>query len=509
MERDLINYLRVTSCLEIERAKSGHPGVSLSMAPTAFMVYKHAFLNPNEPNFINRDRIVFSAGHASALVYACLNLFGYDISTNDLQNFRQLNSKTPGHPEVGLTPGVDASTGPLGQGIGMAVGMAIAESYLRNRYERGSLSPISHYTFCLVGDGDLMEGVACEAISLAGHLKLNKLILLYDKNDITIEGQSSIANSEHVASKFLSQNWNVINVANGNDEEEIERAIMSAKTSDKPTVIIVNTKIGFASEMEGDASVHGKPLNSAQIAKLRENLNYFAPDFVIPERAKNDLEKLKQSKQKSWQEYLLMLDEYKRKFKDEFSELNNLDEHFMVDFSSFLGEKKDKFDGRNEGHLLINKLAGIMPNLLSASADLTPSTRTNFRDFGFFSPSERQNRNLAFGVREHAMGAVCNGITLHGGLRAICSTFLVFENYMAPAVRMSAYMGAPVLYYFTHDSVCVGEDGPTHQPIEQLATLRALPNLFVFRPCGVSELHAGFELFFKNNRPQAMIIPAK
>ncbi len=517
MEKELINFLRVTSCLMIEKANSGHPGVALSLAPMAYSVYKNAFFDPADPEFLNRDRIVFSCGHASALIYSTLHLFGFDVTLDDLKNFRQLSSRTPGHPEVKVTSGVDASTGPLGQGVGMAVGMAIAEKFLRAKFERGTLSPVNHHTFCFVGDGDLMEGVALEAIALAGHLRLNKLILLYDKNDITIEGNLSIASSTQFANRFLSENWNVLNVLNGNDEREIETALSMAKKSDKPTIIISATKIGFKSALEGSATVHGKPLTTQQIEELRKNLNYFAPDYKIPENAKKLLNDFKENRQKKKEEYAQMMEEYSRKFPKEFKELLNFKDAFKFDFSSLLQKRekggkrkvdtgnKQSFNGRNEGHDLINSLYEIFPNLLSASADLSPSTRTNFDYSGFFTASGPA-RNLAFGVREHAMGAVCSGISLHGGLRTICSTFLAFENYMAPSVRMCAMMENPVMFYFTHDSISVGEDGPSHQPIEQLATLRALPNLFVFRPCGEKELLAGFEIFFKNNLPLALII---
>jgi transketolase len=513
MDKELINFLRVTSCLEIEKANSGHPGVCLSLAPMAFEVYKHAFINPEQPNFLNRDRIVFSCGHASALVYSLLNLFGYDVSVQDLESFRQLGSKTAGHPEVNLTAGVDASTGPLGQGVGMSVGMAVAEAFLRKKYEKGNLKPISHFTYCFVGDGDLMEGVAQESISLAGHLKLSKLIMCYDKNDITIEGSTSLANTENVANKFLAQNWNVINVRDGNDEVEIEKAILSAKISDKPTIIIAHTKIGYGSDLQGTATVHGKPLSREQIETLRKNLNYFAPDYKIPENEKSYLEQLKNEKQKEFKNYLTVLDEYKRKFDKEFLELTNLENYFTFSFASLLETKPKIFDpsgtfnARKTGHEIINSLYEVMPNLISSSADLDPSTHTNFENCGLFAFGQETNRNIDFGIREHAMGAVCNGISLHGGLRALCSTFLAFENYMTPAIRLSAFMQNPVLFYFTHDSIGVGEDGPTHQPIEQLATLRAMPNLNVFRPCGQSEMLAGFELFFKNHLPLAMTIP--
>ena len=504
MNETLVNYLRVTSCLEIEKAGSGHPGVCLDGAPIAFSIFKNAVVDCNNPHWQNRDRIVFSAGHASALLYACLHLFGYDIKTEDLQNFRQLGSKCKGHPEVDVC-GVDATTGPLGQGVGMAVGMAVAEEYLRAKFSHGNLSPIDHYTYCFVGDGDLMEGVAQEALSFAGTQKLSRLIFLYDKNDITIEGSTKFSNRENVKQKFVAMGWNVLEVEEGNSVEDIDCAIIQAKKSDKPTIIVVKTKIGFGSELEGDASVHGKPLNKSQIEVLRKNIGYFVPDWALNNEQKEEVKVLLSDKQNKINEYNQNIDEYKRKFPQDFLEYQNLISSQSVELSTLLKDYEgDVFDGRKVLGKVLNEVYQMVP-MLSLCADLTPSTKTNIIGSGKFCPEDRLGQNIMLGIREHAMGAVCNGIVL-SGLRAVCSTFMSFANYMTPAIRLSAMMDIPALYVFTHDSILVGEDGPTHQPVEQIATLRAMPNLNVFRPCGKEELLASLQLHLSSTTPSAVLI---
>ncbi len=505
MENLATSYLRVTSCLEIERAGSGHPGIALGGAPIIYSIYKQAFVNPDYPHFINRDRIVFSAGHASALIYACMHLFKFKVTNEELKNFRRIGSLTTGHPEVNGLPGIDASTGPLGQGIAMAVGMAIAEEFLRNKFQKGNLKPIDHYTYCFCGDGCLMEGVAQEAITIAGNLRLNKLILLYDKNDITIEGSTSISNKEVVKEKFIACNWNVIEVNNGNDVSLIDEAIIRAKQSDKPTIIIVKTQIGYGSEFAGKSSIHGKPLNSEQIKNLRQNLNYFVPDWEIPSDVEKFVSKLVLNKKNEYDRQQKDLVEYKKKYKEEYEQLFNTKYDF--NFKELQDDSiSEEIDMRHIGHEILNNIYDKL-QIIGGSADLAPSTQMFFDKCGYFDETNRQNRNIAYGVREHAMGAISNGLTLHGGLRAFCSTFFSFSNYLTPAIRMSALMKNPVLYIFTHDSVATGEDGPTHQPIEQLATMRAMPDINVFRPVGRNEMLAGFEYFFKNKLPMALLIP--
>ncbi len=500
----LTGYLRVTSCLEIEKANSGHPGVALDGAPIFLALYKNMSFNPKDPKYINRDRIVFSAGHASALIYATLHLFGFNVSNKDLQNFRQLGSKTCGHPEIELG-GIDASTGPLGQGIAMSVGLAVAESYLRENFKTDSgYSPINHYTYCFCGDGCLMEGVAQEAVSLAGNLKLNRLILLYDKNDITIEGSTKISNQEDVEKKFLACNWNVLKVANGNDVNAIDKAIKKAKKSTKPTIIICQTKIGYGSEFVGQNCVHGKPLNRTQIDTLRKNLNYFEEDYKIPKEAQEYVAKLLEEKLKNYEKEKQLLSEYKINEKRKYHALTCGDFRFKYSPSNL---ETGKVDMRKAGKELLNS-CDFVSSFIGGSADLSPSTMFYYENGSHFDDKNRAGKTLSFGIREHAMGAICNGIALHNkGIRAFCSTFLSFENYMTPAIRLSALMNVPVLYYFSHDSIAVGEDGPTHQPVEQLATLRAMPNLVVFRPCGKNELAGALKFYFSNSRPVAIVIP--
>ena len=513
MEKDIINYLRYNSALMVTNAKSGHPGVCLGASPIAYSIYKNAFVDPCQPNMISRDRIVFSAGHASALIYSCLNLFGYDISVDDLKNFRQLKSITTGHPEVNVAPGVDVSTGPLGQGIANAVGLAIAEMYFRNKFKKGNLSPVDNYTFCFTGDGCLMEGVAQEAISIAGNLKLNKLILLYDKNDITIEGNLSIANTEDTKLKFLACNWDVLEVEDGNNISAIDNAIIQAKKSiDKPTIIIIKTKIGFGSHLEGSNQIHGKPLDREQLNILRQNLDYFVPDWEKSKEVEESILKLKQKKEESVNVYKQKLMEYKTKYPKEYQEFCNIFKNKEIDLASFcLNNTKDmvsneKFDCRDELHKILNFVAKDNIAIIGGCADVAPSTKA-YLDEGYFSSSSPTLRNIPFGIREHAMGAISNGIGLYGGLMPFCSTYFCFENYLTPAIRMSAMSKIPVLYLFTHDSICVGEDGPTHQSIEQIATLRCMPDINVFRPCSRAELTTAFEYYVNKKEPVVLVMP--
>ena len=502
------DYLRLTSVLQINKANSGHPGVCLGGAPIAFSIYKHAFVLPNNPNFINRDRVVFSAGHASALVYSVLNLFNYDISLDDLKSFRQFKSITSGHPETKIAPGVDVSTGPLGQGIANAVGFAIAEKYLNNFYKKNNFSPIDHYTYCFAGDGCLMEGVAQEAISLAGNLKLNKLILLYDCNNITIEGQLDITNTEKVKNKFLACNWNVLQVKDGNNVKDIDKAIKKAKSSTKPTIVIVKTQIGYGSSMVNSSKVHGKPLDEKQIDILRQNLGYFVPDWEEPMQAKVYIEQLLEQKEIQYKEYQNKLEEYKINYPKEYKAFQKSLKETQIDLSTFAKTKTDNkpFDGRQQLHEILNLISSKVPNLIGGCADVAPSTKANIDASGYFSHKNPVGKNIGFGIREHSMGAISNAISLHGGLNVFCSTFFAFANYMTPAMRMAALMQAPVLYLFTHDSILVGEDGPTHQSVEQIATLRCMPDMYVCRPAGRNELLQSFDLFFMSKKPTAILI---
>lgn len=508
IENEISNYLRVNSALMINKANSGHPGVCLGAAPIVYSIYKNAFVNPKKPNFINRDRVVFSAGHASALIYSCLHLFDFDISLQDLQKFRQINSITTGHPEAHLTPGVDDSTGPLGQGIANAVGFAIAEAYLNARFKKDNFSPINHYTYCFTGDGCLMEGVAQEAISIAGNLKLNKLIMLYDRNNITIEGDLSISNGENTKQKFLACNWNVLEVEDGNKITDIDKAISNAKKSDKPTIIIINTKIGYGCELVGSHKVHGKPLNEEQIKNLRQNIGYSVPDWEISKEVKSHINKLLKQKETEYNNYLNSLKEYEKKYLKEYNEFLQLINEQTFDITKIvsLPEKTDKFDGREEMHLILNALAKFTPNIIGGCADVGPSTKANILG-EYFTANNRLGKNIPYGIREHAMGAISNGIALHSGLKSFCSTYFCFANYLTPAIRISAMSGLPVLYLMTHDSVAVGEDGPTHQSIEQIATLRSMPCIYVMRPSGREELLTAYNTFLNCKKPVAIVLP--
>lgn len=506
-----VNYLRVTGCNMVTKAKSGHPGIVLSGAPIMYAIYKNASINCRDSHYFNRDRIVVSAGHGSALYYATLQLFGYNLTMEDLQDFRKSGSNTPGHPEVYITDGVDCSTGPLGQGIANAVGFAIAESYLAARYNQEDNNLIDHYTYAFCGDGCLMEGVACEAISLAGHLKLNKLIVLYDCNQTTIEGRLNIANSEITKAKFSAQGWNVIEVKDGDSVDEIEVAINMAKQSrNRPNLIIVNTIIGYGSDYAGDCKCHGSPLKPEEIVNLKDNLDYLENDWQVPADIKKYIDKINNQKLKNYKTYQRLLDKYKVKYYRDYQELRDCVDGTTYDVLSIVGNYKDKFSNsqstRDINSIALNAVSKVVPGLIGGNADLGPSTKAVLKEEDDFSPANRAGKNIYFGIREHAMGAICNGISLHGGIIPYCGTFFAFENYMTPAIRMSALMPIPVIYTFTHDSIAVGKDGPTHQPVEQIATLRAMPNLRVFRPANYEENFVAYDCAVNTRYPTALVL---
>ena len=507
----VVNYLRVTGCNMITNAGSGHPGIVLSGAPILYSIYKNASINSSDSHYFNRDRIVVSAGHGSALYYATLQLFGYNISIDDLKAFRKSGSNTPGHPEVYITDGVDCSTGPLGQGIANAVGFAIAETYMAARYNQADNNLIDHYTYAFCGDGCLMEGVANEAISLAGHLKLNKLIVLYDCNKVTIEGGLNMVNSENVKSKFTAQGWNVLEVKNGNSIDEIEVAINLAKQSrNKPSLIIVNTTIGYGSDYAGNAKCHGSPLKQEEITNLKVNLEYLESDWKIPTDIKKHIAKINDAKLKNYKTYQKLLNKYKVKYYSDYEELRDCVDGIEYDVLPIINDHKHKFSDnqstRDINGIVLNAVAKAVPAIIGGNADLGPSTKAVLKEEETYTPTNRAGKNLCFGIREHAMGAICNGISLHGGLMPYCGTFFAFENYMTPAIRMSALMPTPVIYTFTHDSVAVGEDGPTHQPVEQIATLRAMPNLRVFRPANYEENFVAYDCALNTRYPTAIIL---
>jgi transketolase len=490
-----ITTIRTLSMDAVQKANSGHPGAPMGLAPAAYTLFKY-FLkhNPKNPAWMDRDRFVLSGGHGSALLYSLLYLFGYGLNLDDLKNFRQWGSRTPGHPEYGETPGVETTTGPLGQGIANAVGMAMAERHLAVRFNKADKALIDHHTYVMCGDGDLMEGVALESISLAGHLGLGKLILLYDDNGITIEGKTDIAFTENVRAKFESQNWHVVTVKDGNDMDEIKEAVQAGKDeATRPTLVQIKTHIAYGSPHKQDSSdAHGSPLGAEEIKLTKkfygvpEDKDFYVPDEVL-ENCRKALAKGEEMEH-AWQE---VFDTYKAHY-PEFAG------QFVDAVSGFLTQGWDSKipvfkpeDGpvatRSASGKVLNAIADHLPTLMGGSADLAPSNNTYIKNAADFQKGAWEGRNIRFGVREHAMGAIMSGMFLHSGVRPFGGTFLVFADYMRPAIRVASLMKLPLIYVFTHDSVAVGEDGPTHQPVEHLASLRAIPNLTVVRPADANE----------------------
>lgn len=496
----IIDQLRCLGIDMISEANSGHPGIVLGAAPVLYTLYAHHLrFDPLDPNYFNRDRFVMSAGHGSALLYATLYLAGFPITLDDLKNFRQIDSITPGHPEYGVTPGVDASTGPLGQGIAMAVGMAMAEANLRARYNNGKKEVIDYYTYVLAGDGDLMEGVSYEACSLAGTLKLNKLIVLYDSNDVCLDGKTSMTFNDNISMRFVSLGWNVVTVSDGDSYEAISRAIDEAKNStDKPTLIEIKTVIGKHSSLEGTNLVHGTPLSSEEVTAIKEKLGVRDIPFTVSQNICDDFRYFVEKRCSSLSE----------KFNKTVASLS---EEEQEELKFFMGNDKaipiknfiytpteDLLESpRDTSSRLLNSVVKDSPFILGGSADLFAANRTYIKDAGDFSANNYLGKNIFFGVREHAMGAILNGLAL-SGFRVYGSTFLSFSDYMKPAIRMAAMMKLPVIYIFTHDSISVGEDGPTHQPVEQLLALRSIPNLEVFRPADANEVIGSYKAISEN-----------
>lgn len=506
-----INAIRMLSVDAIQKANSGHPGLPLGAAPMAYELWaNHMTHNPKNPKFFNRDRFVLSAGHGSMLLYSLLHLFGYGLDIEDIKNFRQLNSKTPGHPEYGHTQGVETTTGPLGQGIANAVGMAIAESMLAARFNKEGFNIVDHYTYVIAGDGCMMEGIESEAASLAGTLKLGKLIVLYDSNNISIEGNTDIAFTEDVAARHKAQGWDVQFVKDGTDLAEIDKAIQAAKAvTDKPSLIVVKTQIGYGSPLAGTADCHGAPLGEENVKKTREALGWDYPPFEVPQEVYEHFRQLAKRGEEAEAQWNKLVEQYKEKYPQDYEEFVKTIENKIPNLENIqsLWEFADKPDAtRNSSGVVLNKLADILPNLVGGSADLAPSTKTYLKNKGSYSAANRSGRNLHYGVREHAMAAISNGIYLHGGFNVFCSTFFVFSDYMKNAMRLSALMNIPVIYVLTHDSIGVGEDGPTHQPIEQLISLRAVPNLKVFRPADAQETAAAYVSALSGTSPTAIIL---
>ena len=507
-----INSIKSLALDMIDKAQSGHPGIVLGSASILYALYKdHLNVIPSNSNWINRDRFVMSAGHGSALLYSVLYHFGYNIDLEELKHFRDLNSLTPGHPEYKVTPGVDASTGPLVQGIGMAVGMALAERYLSAivNIEDKNSDLIDYYTYCFCGDGDLMEGVSYEALSFASTQNLNKLILLYDKNDVSLDSETNITFTEDIYCRFEALDFNIIDVKDGSDYKEVSKAIKNAKKSNRPSIIICHTIIGEDSKLEGTNKVHGKPLTKDDLLEVKKTLKITTEPFEVKkevlEYLQNDINKRVSKNYLRWQEEYTNI----KQENDNLHALLNLLERnaFVIDFDDTKFKISDEYREalRDSNHKIMNFISPKTPFFLGGSADLSSSCKTNLDKSSIQSADNPVGKNIYFGVREHAMGAILNGMAL-SNLKVFGSTFLSFSDYLKPAIRMSALMNLPVTYIFTHDSIYVGEDGPTHEPIEQLTSLRTIPNFITFRPADINEIMGSWEYILKNNCSTALII---
>ncbi|MFH0734275.1 MAG: transketolase [bacterium] len=514
IHKTCINTIRILSAEAIQKANSGHPGLPMGCAPIAHLLYSRIMThNPANSTWINRDRFVLSAGHGSTMLYSVLHLSGYGISLEDIKNFRQWGSITPGHPEYGLTPGVEATTGPLGQGFANAVGMALVQSRFAKMFNRPNYDIIDHYIYVLAGDGDMMEGITHEAASFAGHNKLNNLIVFYDNNKITIDGSTKLSMSEDVGKRYEAYGWNVFYVSDVNDLEQLENAVFAAqKEKNAPSMIIVNTIIGYGSpNKQGKSSVHGSPLGAEELKLTKQTLgwNYEEP-FFIPDEVKSFYEKVNikgMHKNGEWDE---LFEKYSKAYPKEAESLAaaincEYEENWELKLPEFTDYTKT-IATRSASGKVLDILTEVIPNLIGGSADLTPSNNTRPGNVLDYSPESTEGRYIHFGIREHAMGAILNGMTLYGGVIAYGGTFLVFSDYMRPVIRIAALSKINPIFVFTHDSIGLGEDGPTHQPIEQLASLRAIPNSFVFRPADANEVRYVWEFAINNKKAPVSII---
>lgn len=512
IEKLSINTIRTLSMDAVQKANSGHPGMPMGAAAMAYVLWtKFMRHNPVNPKWPNRDRFILSAGHGSALLYALLHLTGYDLSMDDIKNFRQWESRTPGHPENFMTPGVEVTTGPLGQGIANAVGMAISEAHLSAKFNRPGYPVLDHYTYVIAGDGDLMEGVTSEACSLAGHLGLGKLIVLYDDNHISIDGSTDLAFTEDRMARYSSYGWHTSEVADGNDTEAIAKAIEEARSDkDQPSIIAVRTHIGYGSPNKQDtAGAHGSPLGEEEIRLTKEQLGWpYDQPFHVPEEAANHFRSVADAGEKNETEWLELFSAYEKEHPDLAAMWKQMwSAELPQGWQKSLPDLSDQtMATRSASGKVINALAPVLPRLLGGSADLAPSNNTWIKDEPAFSKTDPSGRNFHFGVREHGMAAIANGMSLHGALHPYVATFMIFSDYMKPAIRLSILSRCPVTFIFTHDSIGLGEDGPTHQPIEQLAGLRAIPGLIDIRPADASETVEAWRIALETNEPTALIL---
>ena len=518
MNKKTINAIRILSAEAIQKANSGHPGLPLGSAPIAYALWQNFLkFNNSDPKWDDRDRFVLSAGHGSMLDYSLLYLYGFGLTKEDLMNFRQLGSKTPGHPEYGHTVGIETTTGPLGQGIANAVGMAVAEAHLAAKFNRGGFKIVDHYTYALCGDGCLEEGISYEACSFAGTHELGKLIVFYDDNDITIEGNTDITFKEDVAARFAAQNWQVLKVdlvSNPDDVALIDAAIEQAKAeTKKPSIIICKTKIGYGTPLEGSHKCHGSPLGTENLQKTKENFQWTHEPFEVPSEVLTHTAEAGKRGAKKEEEWKALFAQYEKKY----PELAKAYKAAMAGELYDIENDKDLFSfdkpmaTRQTSNVVLNKIAAKVPELMGGSADLAPSNLSDMKDTesvvdGDFTPENYAGRNMHFGIREHAMAAIANGMQLHGGLKAYCSTFFIFSDYCKHAMRLSALMNIPVVYILTHDSIGVGEDGPTHEPVEQLIALRSIPNMKVYRPADGKETAAAWISALKGTAPTALVL---
>jgi len=497
-----INTIRFLAVDAVQKANAGHPGMPMGCAPIGYLLYtKYMNHNPANPQWLNRDRFILSAGHGSMLLYSLLHLCGYDVSLDDLKNFRQWNSITPGHPEYGLTPGVETTTGPLGQGFANAVGMAIAEEYLASMFNKEDAKILDHYFYGICSDGDMMEGVSHEAASLAGHLKLGKIIFFYDDNSISIDGSTSLAFSEDVGKRYEGYNWQVLHIKDVNDLTQIDSAVVAAQLeTSKPTLIITKTHIGYGSPNKQDtASSHGSPLGEEEVKLTKENLNWPTDKpFLIPEEVNEHFKPVILKGKKSEEDWNKLFESYKAKYPKEaalFSSVMNGDfgNKWKSKLPSYI-DPSEKVATRSASGNVLNSIADFLPTLIGGSADLAPSNNTVLKAIDKFSAENRKGRNFHFGVREHGMASILNGMSLYGGVIPYGGTFLIFSDYMRPAIRLASLSGIKVIYVFTHDSVGLGEDGPTHQPIEHIASIRAIPKVLDIRPADANETVKAWEI---------------